>query len=74
MPFFDQPHESVVERRIKEAMERGEFDDLPGTGAPLPDAGQPYDELWWVKKWLQRNEIGGEGNPMSGVPSSSTER
>ena len=46
MPFFDNPHESVVERRIREAMDRGEFDDLPGIGEPLPDAGRPYDELW----------------------------
>lgn len=56
---MDMPdvYESVVERRIREAMERGEFDDLPGTGKPLPDAGQPYDELWWVKAWLRRNDI-----------------
>lgn len=51
-------HESVVERRIREAMERGEFDDLPGTGRPLPGAGEPYDEMWWVKAWLRRNDIG----------------
>jgi hypothetical protein len=49
--------ESVVERRIREAMERGEFDDLPGTGEPLPGAGQPYDEMWWVKAWLKRNAV-----------------
>lgn len=60
MPFFDDPFESVVERRIREAMERGEFDDLPGTGEPLPDAGRPYDELWWVKKWVKRNDLTGD--------------
>jgi hypothetical protein len=27
--------ESLVERRISEAQERGELDDLPGAGAPL---------------------------------------
>jgi hypothetical protein len=27
--------ESLVEQRIAEAQERGELDDLPGTGAPL---------------------------------------
>jgi hypothetical protein len=27
----------IAERRILEAMERGEFDDLPGYGKPLPD-------------------------------------
>jgi hypothetical protein len=50
-------YESVVERRIREAMERGDFDDLPGIGKPLPDAGQPYDEMWWVKAWRRRNDI-----------------
>lgn len=27
--------ESAIEQKIREAMERGEFDDLPGTGKPL---------------------------------------
>src|SRR5262249_58659236 len=27
--------DNLVERRIREAQEKGEFDDLPGTGAPL---------------------------------------
>ena len=43
-------------------MERGEFDDLPGTGVPLPGAGTVDDELWWVREWLARNrpEVQGE--------------
>jgi hypothetical protein len=28
--------ERLAEERIREAMERGEFDDLPGAGKPLP--------------------------------------
>jgi hypothetical protein len=36
-------------------MEAGEFDDLPGTGRPLPGAGVPDDDLWWVRGWLKRN-------------------
>ena len=51
------PLESVAERRIREGVERGEFDDLPGTGKPLPGAGEPYDEMWWVKAWLRRNQL-----------------
>ena len=31
----DLPPESPVEKQIREAMERGEFDDLPGAGKPL---------------------------------------
>jgi hypothetical protein len=48
-------HETLPERLIREAMEAGEFDDLPGTGKPLPGAGIPDDDLWWVRDWLKRN-------------------
>jgi Domain of unknown function (DUF1992) len=47
-------YESSIDRQLREARERGEFDNLPGTGKPLPDAGQEYDEDWWVKDWLAR--------------------
>jgi hypothetical protein len=39
-------YEKIVEQRIKEAMEKGEFDDLPGKGKPLPledDSHVPED-------------------------------
>ena len=42
MPTLD----AIAERRIREAQERGEFDGLPGTGAPLDlddDALVPED-------------------------------
>ncbi len=52
--------ESVVERRIREAMERGEFDDLPGAGEPIPGAAEPYDPLWWVKSWIERERLADE--------------
>jgi hypothetical protein len=29
-------YEKIVEQRIKEAMENGEFDNLPGMGRPIP--------------------------------------
>ena len=46
--------ESLVDRQIREAMERGEFDDLPGAGRPIPGAGRSYDPNWWVKSFLDR--------------------
>ena len=49
--------ESFVEQQIREARERGEFDNLPGHGQPLPDIDRPRDELWWVRKKLQREEV-----------------
>jgi hypothetical protein len=49
-------YESTVEKAIREAVERGEFDDLPGKGKPLPnlaDAG----ENWWIKGYLRREGV-----------------
>lgn len=49
--------ESWVERKIRESMERGEFDNLPGHGQPIPDLAQPYDELWWLRKKLRDEKL-----------------
>ncbi|HEY3006507.1 MAG TPA: DUF1992 domain-containing protein [Micromonosporaceae bacterium] len=51
--------ESRVDREIREAQERGDFDDLPGKGKPLPDRGEPYDENWWLKQWVRREDLTG---------------
>ena len=45
--------ETWIDRQIREAAERGEFDDLPGTGEPIPDLDKPFDELGWVKRKLR---------------------
>ena len=34
--------ESLVERKIREAMEQGEFDDLPGKGQPVDMSENPF--------------------------------
>ena len=49
--------ETWVERQIREAQERGEFDDLPGAGQPLPGLTGQYDELWWVKRVAEREHL-----------------
>jgi hypothetical protein len=46
-----------VDLQIKRAMERGEFDNLPGAGKPLGDLGSPYDRDWWLKKLIEREQI-----------------
>jgi hypothetical protein len=46
-----------VERQIREAIERGEFDNLPGAGKPIPDLDKPHDELWWVRDKLRREHL-----------------
>ncbi|MEV0199535.1 DUF1992 domain-containing protein [Nonomuraea sp. NPDC050691] len=50
---FGVNFESWIDRQIREAEERGEFDDLPGKGKPLPDLDKPYDEMWWIKQKLR---------------------
>ncbi|MEU6812190.1 DUF1992 domain-containing protein [Streptomyces sp. NPDC046831] len=47
------PFESFVDKQIRDAQARGEFDRLPGAGRPLPDESA-YDELWWVKRKMAR--------------------
>lgn len=47
--------ESIAERKVREAIERGEFDDLPGQGQPL-DFGV-RDPNWWVKGLLEREQL-----------------
>lgn len=49
--------ESWLETLIREASERGEFDNLPGAGKPLPGVDKPYDELWWARQVLEREKI-----------------
>jgi hypothetical protein len=45
-----------VEEQIREAQERGAFDNLPGAGKPLriADAGDPN---WFVKSLIRREKI-----------------
>ena len=53
-----QPHrETWVDRQIREAQERGEFDNLPGAGKPLADLGDPNDPDWWVRRYIQREKL-----------------
>ena len=49
--------ESWIDRQVREAEERGEFDDLPGAGRPIPDLDKPFDELRWVKEKLRREGL-----------------
>jgi len=48
-------YEKIVEQRIKEALEKGEFDNLPGKGKPLPleDDSHVPEELRLAYKLLK---------------------
>jgi hypothetical protein len=51
----DRSPESLVERQLREAMERGEFDDLPGAGQPI-EAVEAYDPEWWARSFMRREQ------------------
>lgn len=64
-----QRHEAFVERAIREAMERGDFDDLPGKGKPIPGAGTVDGEGWWIRRWVERNR---DPQPHTAPPPAET--
>ncbi|MFJ8689398.1 DnaJ family domain-containing protein [Micromonospora wenchangensis] len=49
--------EASVEAQIRSAQERGEFDNLPGMGKPIPGRDLPYDESWWITSFLEREAL-----------------
>ena len=48
--------ETWIDRQVREAQERGDFDGLPGAGKPLPDLDRRDDD-WWLKRMLQREGV-----------------
>jgi hypothetical protein len=50
----------IAENRIRDAMERGEFNHLEGAGRPFRDLDGHYDPDWWLKRKLQREGLTAE--------------
>jgi hypothetical protein len=48
---------SWIDQQIGEAEERGEFDNLPGAGKPLPRRRESDDGLTWLRGLLQREGV-----------------
>jgi hypothetical protein len=48
-----------VDLQVRKAMERGEFDNLPGAGKPIKGLGSTHDPDWWVKNLIERERITG---------------
>jgi hypothetical protein len=46
--------ERWIERQITEAIERGDFDGLPGAGRPIRDVDARRGELSWIRDKLRR--------------------
>ncbi|WP_136041641.1 MULTISPECIES: DnaJ family domain-containing protein [unclassified Microbacterium] len=43
----------LADLQIRRAIERGEFDDLPGSGHPI-DLSDSHDSDWWFKRLMRR--------------------
>jgi hypothetical protein len=52
-----EQYETPVDKAIREARERGEFDNLPGSGKPLRNLGNPDDADWWIKAYAAREGL-----------------
>jgi hypothetical protein len=48
--------ESWIDRQIREAQERGAFDNLPGTGKPI-EGLEDSDPDWWAKRLIEREQL-----------------
>ena len=48
-----------VDHQLRIAMERGDFDNLPGAGKPIKDLGTQHDPDWWIKRLIEREKITG---------------
>ncbi|HET7387435.1 MAG TPA: DUF1992 domain-containing protein [Nocardioidaceae bacterium] len=51
-----------VDQQVRQAMRRGEFDNLPGAGKPLKLTDM-HDPDWWVKRLIERENITGIAPP-----------
>ncbi|WP_374009939.1 DUF1992 domain-containing protein [Leifsonia sp. LS-T14] len=53
----------IVETAIQQAIRRGDFDDLPGAGKPLPGLTGTHDPDWWIRRKIEREKLTGLGPP-----------
>lgn len=49
--------ESWVDLQIREARERGEFENLPGAGQRIASMELSDDENWWIKQLVRRENL-----------------
>lgn len=54
---------AIVEVSIEQAIRRGDFDDLPGSGKPIPGLGTTTDPDWWIRRKIERERLTGLGPP-----------
>ena len=48
---------SWIDKQIEASQKRGDFDNLPGKGKPLPGLDGTYDPDWWLKEKIKREKL-----------------
>ncbi|HEV7655881.1 MAG TPA: DUF1992 domain-containing protein [Mycobacteriales bacterium] len=51
---------SVVDAQLRAAEARGAFQNLPGSGKPIPGLLDPDDPEWWIKGFIKREKVPAE--------------
>ncbi|MEK7470285.1 MAG: DUF1992 domain-containing protein [Planctomycetota bacterium] len=54
---IQQGWNSWIDEQVAKAQREGAFDNLPGTGKPLKDLDRPYEEDWWLREFLEREQL-----------------
>ena len=62
LPTVDELR-TIARIRLDQAIARGEFDDLPGAGKPLPGLTGTHDPDWWIKGLIERENLSGLAPP-----------
>ncbi|MGB0100855.1 MAG: DUF1992 domain-containing protein [Nocardioides sp.] len=52
-----EQQQTWVDLQVRQAMERGEFENLPGYGKPIEGLGAEHDPDWWLKQLVERERI-----------------
>ena len=53
------PSRRRAEEKIRDSIARGDFDNLPGAGRPLPEEALSRDEHWWIRQFAEREQTPG---------------
>ncbi len=51
---------SWIDQQVQEAAERGAFDDLPGSGKPIPNHGDEDAAMAWIREKVRKEGIPAE--------------
>jgi len=69
----DAERAAYVEVAIQQAIRRGEFDNLPGAGKPLPGLTDRHDPDWWIRRKIESEKLTGLGPPALRLRVESSE-